>query len=634
MAAASAMAALGTIALAAPSSGAARASATSRARASSVTRSTVTFAELPSESPNFIFPFLTAAFYGVENLTYLQHYLFRPLYWYGKRGSVGLDKTLSIAKTPVLSDGNRKVTVTLKNYKWSDGTPVTSTDVLFWLNIWKSNPSGFGAWFSDGLSLPTSVKSFVAKSPQTFTITFDTPYNPTWLQNELALVTPLPVAWTKTTKTQKAGSAGCATAAFGTKNATCKAVDRFLSEQAGYDPTDPKATINALPTYATNPLWKVVDGPWHLTSFGPTQPAVFQPNPAYSGPNKPKIKKFVDLPFTTNTAEFNALVSGRVDIGYLPVTDVTSDAKRPGGPGRPLVPGTNNHRLISTYSMVPRYPYRTNYFPENFESTGDGGQAGKIFSQLYFRQAFQDLIDQPLYIKRIFKGYGFPTYGPVPSLPKNPYAAGLEMHNPYPYNPSKAVHLLSSHGWKVVPNGTSTCERAGTSASECGRGVKKGAKLSFTLLYAFGTQGYKNLMTAEKASWSAAGIDVTLRSASYDDVIGVADPCSNLKSCPWEMGNWLAGWTFTGSYPTGQAIFASGSPSNSGSFTTAVNDRLIKKTVTSPVSLTAYENYLAKMLPAVWQPTSVTLLEIHKGLRGASPASPLFTLTPATFSWK
>jgi peptide/nickel transport system substrate-binding protein len=605
--------------------------APSSSGASAVTHQVVTFAELPAESPNFIFPFTTAAYYGVSNLNYLQHLMFRPLYSYGNHGSVTLDKSLSLASTPVFSNNDKTVKITLKPYKWSNGTSVSATDVLFWLNIWKMKPTGFGAWFPGGLSMPTSITSFRITSPTTFTITYDHSFNPIWLTNELALITPLPVAWTKTSPSAAAGSAGCAAAPFGSDAAACKAVYTFLSEQSGFDPTDPSATINALPTYATNPLWKVVDGPWTLASFGPTAPVVFKPNPTYSGPNKPKVKEFIEKPFAAGSAEFNALVSGGVDIGYLPTTDITSDAARAATPGVPVVVGKNNPRL-ATYTLSPLYPFGNNYFPENFKSTGDAHNAGPIFDQLYFRQAFQDLVDQTLYVKRIFRGYAVANYGPVPTLPKNKYASKYEETNPYPYNPPKAKALLSSHGWKVVPGGVSTCVHPGAGSANCGKGVKKGAKLSFTLLYASGTQTFKNLMTAEKASWAQAGIHVSLSSASYDDVIGTADPCP--KGCSWEMGNWLAGWTYTGSYPTAQAIFESGAPSNSGSFTTAKNNQLIEATVTTKATLTQYENYEAKVLPAVWQPRSITLVEVHKGLEGVTPMNPLYNMTPATFHWQ
>jgi len=36
------------------------------------------------------------------------------------------------------------------------------------------------------------------------------------------------------------------------------------------------------------------------------------------GPVKPTIKQFQELPYTTDDAEFNALVGGKLDVGYLP----------------------------------------------------------------------------------------------------------------------------------------------------------------------------------------------------------------------------------------------------------------------------------------------------------------------------
>ena len=48
------------------------------------------------------------------------------------------------------------------------------------------------------------------------------------------------------------------------------------------------------------------------------------PNPTYSGPVKPTLKKFMELPFTSDSAEFNALVGGKVNVGYLPVQDITA----------------------------------------------------------------------------------------------------------------------------------------------------------------------------------------------------------------------------------------------------------------------------------------------------------------------
>lgn len=608
------------------------ASAASPSGASTVTRTTIVFAEPAGSSPNYIFPYETTAYFSTANG--FQEYLYRPLYWFGKGATVTYNATLSIAQAPVFSNGNKTVTITLKTYKWSDGEQVVATDIMFWLNIWKMKPTGYAGWFPGGLSMPTSIKAAHISSPTTIVITFDRAFDPHWLfYNELSQITPMPIAWTRTSRSAAAGSAGCAKAAFGTDSAQCKAVYVFLSEQSGYDPTNPKATIDALPTYASNPLWHVVDGPFYLASFEPTAPMVLKPNASYSGPDKPKIKEFIEKPFTTGSAEFNSLVGGTVDYGYLPTTDITSDGTSPSRPSQTVKPGANNPRLSSTFKLVPAYRWAVNYFPYNFNSTGDTKQAAQIFHQLYFRQAMQDLVDQPLYINRLLKGYGVPSYGPVPVWPKNKYASHYEEVNPYPYDPARAIALLRSHGWTVHPQGVTVCAKPGSGSGECGKGVKKGAKLAFTLQYASGTKGLGHVMSAEKASWAQAGIKISLSNATFDSVLGNAVQCP--KGCAWTLENWGGGWIFSPDYyPTGEEIFAAGAGSNNGSYATATNTRLIRQSDLEPVTLTNYENWLAKELPVVWQPDPVTIVEIHKGLAGVLPLNPLGIVTPAYWYWK
>ncbi len=599
--------------------------------ASKVTKSVITFAESPGAPPDYIFPYVGAGYFSTANLSDFQYLMYRPLYWFGTKSTPTLNEKLSLADSPVSSNGDRTFKITLKTYKWSNGTTVTTTDVMFWLNIWNQKPTGYAGWFPGGLSMPTSIKSVKITSPKTMTIDFDRSFNPHWLlYNELSQITPLPTAWTKSSTSAAAGSAGCATAAYGADKTACKAVYDFLSEQSGFNPTHPKTTIDALPTYATNPLWQVFDGPWKLKSFGPTAPVVLVPNGTYSGPNKPTYKEFVEDPFTTASAEYNALVAGTIDWGYLPPTEITSDATTPSKPAQTVKPGSNNPRL-GTYNLVAVYRWAVNYFWTNFHSTSDTGNAGPIFSQLYFRQAFQTLVDQPVYIDRLEHGYGVQTYGPVPVWPHNPYSSTFEETNPYPYSVSKAKALLTSHGWKVTPKGIDVCEKPGTSKSDCGKGVKKGAKLDFTLQYASGTKTSAFLMDAEKASWQQAGIRVNLSSATYDTVIGSADPCP--KGCSWQIENWDSGWTFVPDYyPTGEEMFATGAEANSADFSTPLNDQLIKDTDTTAANLTQYEDNLAKMLPVVWQPTPVTVIEVRKGITHPQ-FNPVENDTPATLHW-
>jgi peptide/nickel transport system substrate-binding protein len=595
---------------------------------------TAYFAEPPSAVPNYIFPFMSLAFFSVNNISDLQQLMYRPLYWFGNGSNPTINLSLSLASNPVYAKGNTSVSFTVKPYKWSNGETVTAQQVVFWMNMLKVEYLGWAAYAPGGM--PDDVKSVVATGKDKVTINLTGPTNPYWFTyNELSQITPFPMAWDVTAAGQKSGSQACATASYTSvttktvkgKNGTtvtpvsataksCAAVYAYLSRESGFDPANPKAPNNSLKTYATNPLWQVVNGPWHLTSFNSSGYVAMAPNKTYSGPVKPKLDSFVQLPFTSGAAEFNSLVGGKITVGYLPSEDITSPAKSP------LVPGKNNPRL-SNFVLDPWYSWGINYFPYNFNSTGDGGQAGKIFSQLYFRQAFQTLVDQPLYLDKINKNYGVPTYGPVPVLPKNSFSTPFESQNPYPYNTAKAIALLTSHGWKVDPKGVTTC----SDAAKCG--VAAGTPLQFTLQYASGTAAQKQLMEAEQAAWQSAGIKITLTTASFNTVLGNAVQCTG-KSCTWELESWGGGWVYAPDYyPSGELLFQTGAGSNGGSYSDKVDDKLIHDTNFGSSTLAAYENYLAKSLPVVWQPNQAyAVTEIQKNLHGVTPQNPLLNINP------
>jgi peptide/nickel transport system substrate-binding protein len=471
--------------------------------------------------------------------------------------------------------------------------------------------------------MPDNIKSITVDSPTQLTFQFTGSYNPLWMTyNQFATITPMPQAWDISSTGAAPGSGGCSKGAFGTTDSACTAVWTYLSKASGFDPANPDGANNALKTYATNPLWQIVDGPWHLTSFDSSGDVTMKPNPSYSGPIKPTLSEFKEIPFTSDSAEFNSLVAGNLTFGYLPTQDVTASAKSP------LVSGANNSRL-GNFTLAPLYLYGINYFPYNFNSSGDNGNAGKIFSQLYVRQAFQYLIDQPLFNDKVFKGYAVPTYGPVPVLPDT-YASAAEKNNPYPYSVSKAKDLLTSHGWKVVPNGTSTCTSPGTGSNQCGAGIPAGAALNFDLQYATGSTWITQLMTTEKSSWAQVGINVNLSSGSFDTVIGKAVPCTGGPSCSWQLENWGGGWVFSPDYyPSGEEIFATGAGSNSGDYTNTTNDANIKASYTTNASLETYQDFLAKDLPVVWEPNpAFELSEINNKLHGAVPQNVFAYLNP------
>lgn len=609
---------LGAVILAACSS-TSPSSSVSPSGGTKTTGGTAIFAEPPSATPNYIFPFETSQYDTVNNVSQFQYLLYRPLYMFGSplTQSTQLDTSLSLAAEPTYSSNDTQATISLSNYKWSNGESVDATDVLFFMNMLHAQKANFYSYVPG--FFPDNVTNVTASGSQV-TFAFDKAYNPHWMTyNEFSQITPFPTSWDITALGAKAGSGGCSTGTYGASSTdtACTAVYNFLTAQAGANPS----------SLASSPIWSVVDGPWKLTSFDSSGDVTMVPNSSYSGPVKPSLSEFKEAPFTTDTAEFDAVVGGQVDVGYiLPGPNVTASTSNP------LVAGPNNPHLSSSYYMSPWVLFSYNYMPLKLISNGDNGVAGDIFSQQYFREAMQRLIDQPDYISKYLKGYAVPTYGPVPVVPSNPYVDSFEKSNPYPYDPATAKSLLSSHGWSVTPNGTDTCTKPGTGSDECGAGIPAGTPLTFTFVGASGTTWQTEIQDAEVSSWKSVGINVSLQQQTFDQVVSsYAPPCSNKSSCNLEMGWWGGGWTYAPDYyPTGEVLFATGGGNNSGNWSDSKTDSLITQTNTSNVSLSSYEDYMATSLPGVlWQPNAdYQLTEIKNDLRGVAPQNVFSNLYP------
>jgi len=571
-----------------------------------VTKTTATYAEGPGASPNYIFPLASLKYFSVNNLDQFQYLMYRPLYWFGQNGTVSLNNSLSLANEPAYSADGKTVTITMKNYVWSDGTPVTSRDVEFWLNLQKANKANW-AGYSPG-EWPDNLASFTVDSPKQLTLHLTQAYGSYFFTyNELSQISPIPQhVWDKEASNTAVGD-------YDRTADGAVAVYKYLDGES-----------SKLSTYATNPLWQVVNGPWKLTKFDTTGAFTMVPNPSYSGPVKPKLTAFKEVPFTADTAEYNLLKGGTggsnaLDYGYIPYQDATQ--------------GQIATITGEGYSFQPWESWSITYFPENFTNP----TSGPIFNQVYFRQAMAHLVDQTLYISKVFKGIAVPTYGPVPVKPKSTFADSFEQSNPYPFDPGAAVTLLQSHGWTVNPGGVSTCASPGTSANQCGQGVPAGAKASFHLEYESGVPALDAEMAQFKTDFSKAGIEIDLSTAPFNTVIGNATPCSPGQSCNWDMEFWGGGWVYAPDYyPTGDEIFSTGAGSNSGGYSDTQNDQLTLASESSNKvsALYAYEDYLAKSLPVVYMPTQAYQLSaINTHLKGASPQDPLLQIYPENWSW-
>jgi peptide/nickel transport system substrate-binding protein len=534
---------------------------------------TLTWALPPGSAPTWIFPVTPGANFSTNTINTFQFEMWRPLYWYSNGVSPAEVPAMSLANAPVYSNGDKTVTVHMKtNYRWSDGQPLTAKDALFYLDIVRAAVKESGSnWgqYTPNVGIPDQVVSASAPNATTLVLNLNKAVNPVWFTADvLYQIQPIPAhAWAK-------ASASGPVLDY-TNPANAKKIYDYLAKQSG-----------STSTYATNPLWQVVDGPYHLTAFNNTTGGyTLTPNPKYGGPKSAIVPTVQAVPYTSDTAEFNAVLSHSIDLGYMPLNDV---------PQLNAVKAAGYH--------VFGYPgWGFAYANYNFaDKTGD---FNNIINQLYIRQALAHLENEAGYIKAFFHGAGGLAYGPVPSVPTSPYTPANALKNPYPYSVAAAASLLKSHGWTLVPGGTSTCAKPGTGTGECGAGIPAGTKLAFNVLYASDPVIFGEQLTAWASDAKKVGINIALESGTFNHVITVAnDPGS-----PKTINQWAAavyGGFTDANYPTTLGIFSSGGSLNGGFYSNPQADRLIHASVTSNNSdaVKAEASYLTQVQPSLFQP--------------------------------
>ena len=517
----SALCAFGLVAaIAIPVTGSAPvAGATARRGHASASQTIVKMAIEPGWTITYLMPFNSGQHNGLGN-TNLEAEMWPTLYTLGLPGNVNAINTkLSLASPPVYSHGDTQVSFTLKRWKWSDGAALTARDVTFFMNLLKANRTTWASWAPG--NMPTNVASISTHGSNTVVITLKRAYNPTWFTDtELAHIVPMPQqAWDKESATGPVGT-------YDTTTAGAKAVYSFLNKEG-----------ESLATYSSNPLWQVVDGPWKLKQFTTNGRAVLSRNKSYSGSVKPAFTTFEEIPFTSDTAEFNALISGDINIGYVPPNDLTEIARvRSAG-----------YRVVRS-SLVGLNAISMNY---------NSPVIGPLVKQLYIRKALNDVMDQPAQVKAILHGIGgYPDYGPIPPVPATPFLAPIQRKSPFSIG--HARHLLTSHGWKIPTNGgVATCEHPGTGTKECGAGIGKGKTLNFTLDYTSQSAYLAAAMANYKSDASEAGIGINLVAENENAIVGAICGTATCNSPGWQLANWGSNFAenFDSPYPEGTEVW-------------------------------------------------------------------------------
>ncbi len=440
----------------------------------SVKGAVATLANLNGAGGNCIFQFETNQCYSVTNYEDFEYLMVRPLYMFGGNSntSISVNYPLSPANAPKYSDGCKTVVINLKGWKWSDGESVDAKDLVFDLNLLEAEKANYAA-YTPGL-LPDNMTSYSATGPDQVTLQLKQGYSSIWFTyNQLAVLTPFPMALDVSKAGAAQGSGGCTTDSAADGWAKCRAVWTFLDSQN-------KDTS----TYATNPLWQVVDGPFKLASYNVDGNYTFVPNKDYSGSPKPSIAELKFQTYISDTAVYEALKTGALSTGGAQTngTDVPSNDLAPAGKG--FLP-PSNPLASAGYVLQTAYEFSTGFAYMNFNNP----TYGPLFRQLYFRQALMELDNQAGMSKVVGRGYWYPTPAGAPPEPVSQWVSSDMTENggqgPYPYDPARAQALLAGHGWQKV-GGVLTCESAGYGASNCGAGIAKGTQAKFAMLYSSG----------------------------------------------------------------------------------------------------------------------------------------------------
>ncbi|MEY9871928.1 peptide/nickel transport system substrate-binding protein [Streptacidiphilus sp. MAP12-33] len=552
--------------------------------------------------PSWIFPITPAANSSVYVTNQFQYLSWRTLYWSPKGATPDWDysRSMTDGKPSVSADGK---TFTIKlngKYTWSDGQKVTSKDVLFWYYLYKAAVKESAANVGNYTAgqFPDNVTAASAPDDQTVTFTFNKVLNPDWvLGTEFAQIIPLPAhSWAK--------SSDSGALLDYSQPANAKAIYDYLS-----------GASKKLSTYATNPLWQVVDGPYKISMYNTSTGATnFLANKSYTGEGKPNIAEIDELAYTSPTAEFNDLQSGKLDFGYV---------KSDNWPqlGKLKANGYNVYGL-------PDFGFGYMYF--NFKNTSNGWD--KAISQLYVRQAFAHLQDEDAEIKGIYKGMAAPAYGPLGVAPKSPYTPDSALTNPFPFSIDQAKQLLTSHGWNVVPNGTTTCATPGTAANQCGAGITKGQSLDFTFYYTSTPKATGQMVTAFAANLKQIGVNVTLKADTFNNLIQNESVVSSPKNDNnWGMADF--GGFSENIYPSTINLFNTGGSYNQGGFSDPTLDTLINNSMISPDSDALKKEITAVDgdLPGIFQPNEDRIYAWSPKLSGSTDsfaATTQFMLNP------
>jgi len=561
-------------------------------------KDSVSFALQVGTGPNWILPIAAPDKMATHNSAIKATMWPRLFEYNGVDGAMGWDKKASAADSYTFSDDHKTITITLKDLTWSDGKPVSSRDVEFWYNLVRFNKEKTGG-YSEGM-IPDNITAFTILDEKTFSLTMDKVYNDEFLLgNQLSLVYPMPQhAWDKTGADGEVGD-------HDRDQAGAAAVLDYLFAEA-----------KDMKTYATNPLWKVVAGPYTVKSWSDSGQVELTANEKYTGEDKPSIPNVTFLPFTSADAEMNVVRSGDVDYGYITSSQL------------------ENEKQFTDlgYRVEPWKGWSITYMPYNFANP----QKGAFYKQLYVRQALQHAVDQETISSVIWHGAATPDYGPIPQTAESTSLSDVQKDNPYPFDLDAAEKLFTDHGWKKGSDGTLACVNAGAGVDQCGEGIAAGTKAEIVVTTQNGSQETDNMMAEIQSSLAKIGVKMTIDAKPLDSVLSQAQECKSGSTCTWELVFFgTAGSWYFPPYATGERVFARDTKWNAGQYDNPQAEELVQAMAfsTDPEIGKKYSALLATDLPVMWMPNPVYQVSVVRDGLDVANQDPGASFLPQRWSW-
>lgn len=559
---------------------------------------TLTIGQLAGQTPLAVFPITNSSDSSTPSQTLVTN-MYVPLFYGPDGAKPQVDYSLSLASgPPVESNGGKTYTIHLKSgVKWSDGQPVDANGVVFMYDLLKAaikaSPSNWGQ-YSPGL-IPDNVKSLTAPNATTVVIQFTKPYNPGFvLYNQLQDTNWGLYSFPENDWNIDA-TGGPHITDWATNPTDALNIYKYLEAQG-----------TSLSTFASNPLWQVVDGPFKLTSFNTTNSSyTLAPNTSYSLPIKPKVSQIDVNTYTSLTAQLDAEKTGAVDIAGLDAGTQLGQI--------PSLESEGSHVFgtpgFGWYGGIINFEDTTNHW-------------NKIIVQPYVKKALAELIDQPAIIQGVYHGWAVPASGPIPSAPDSPYAPVGSGKPVYPYNGKAAAALLKANGWHVVPGGQTTCAKGGAGAGHCGAGIPTGTKFAFVWANVPEQIASTGVLESEAFASSAeqyAGVKVTLVSKSFNTLVtdyNDQNPAAKKYTNDWAVNN-FGGIQFD-YYPTQYGLLTPGAGFNLGNYSDKTGDSLMLKSVfsTNPDAVKTEDKYLAANYPVFFMPDEDQIYVVNKNVGG------------------